>query len=358
MASMKELLKRNSEGLAPKQLRRGELVEGIVLRKGEEELLLDIGGKTEGLISGTDLDDNLNTFESVEVGDTVMAKVLQGRTDNGFAILSLKEASSEVKWQELRGAFDSGQKLEVEGVSYNKSGLVVQLSSDLEGFLPFSHLDRSHFPGGEEQSSEESSRVRILSSLVGETVTVKIIEFDPQNNRVVVSEKEALSEKYEDEREELWDSLESGKVIEGVVVGIVPFGLFVRLGDTDVEGLVHISEVSWEKIESLEDVYSIGDKVEVMVLSVNLSEERVSLSIKALKENPWEDIKEKYSVGDEVTGKVTRVAPFGAFVRLEDGIEGLVHISETDGPLDVGKEVEAKIISFEPDKQRLGLSVK
>jgi len=346
--------------LCPKMLRSGEVVEGVVLKRGENTLLLDVGAKSEGLISGSELRDELQTFESLSVGSPVLARVIQRSNENGMVILSLKGASGERLLGELGEAFENKKTLEVTVSGYNSGGLVVTIFEGVEGFLPLSHLDWSHFPSEESHRAKgaSSGKEKILSRLVGEVLLVNIIEFDPQSQRVVVSEKAVLSDEQRVCGERLLSTLGVGVKKQGVVTGLVPFGIFVRLENTNVEGLVHISELSWGKVSKPSDLYGIGDKVEVVVLSCDLERGKISLSIKALQPNPWEGMRGKYAEGDVVLGNVTMVAPFGAFVRIEEGVEGLVHVSETDGPLKVGEDVRVKIIAFDPEEQRLGLSVR
>lgn len=353
---MAELLK--EKAFSPKRFRRGEVVEGIVLKKGKDTLLLDIGAKTEGIVSGDELEDGLGTFEKVSPGDEVLATVIQGRSENGLVVLSLKGALREREWRRLKEAYKNNGTLRVTVTGFNRGGLVVD--SGVEGFLPLSHLDPSHFPMREEHRArgELAGIEAILRDLVGEELPVKIIEFEPQNNRLVVSEKKALSQAFAGERKKLWKNLEPGAKVKGVVTGVAPFGLFVRLKNTNVEGLVHVSEIAWEKVRWPSDLYKVGDEVEAEVLSLDPEKEKIALSLKSLKPNPWEELGERYAVGEAVEGVVTKVTPFGAFVRLEEGIEGLIHVSETVGPLDEGEKVKVRIVEFKPKEQRLGLSVR
>lgn len=357
MSLMAELLK--EEKTAPKSVRRGDVVEGIVVSKGKDELLLDIGAKSEGLISGDELNDGLGTFERVSPGDKVLATVIQGRSENGMLVLSLRGALKEREWRHLSEVFTNGETIEVRVTGFNKGGLTVD-AGGVEGFLPLSHLDLHHFPVNEDNRArgELTGTEAILAELAGEVLPVKIIEFEPQNNRLVLSEKSALVGSFADERRELWESLKPGSRVKGVVTGIAPFGVFVRLGSSNVEGLVHVSEISWTKVSDPAEFYKIGDEVEVEVLSLDPASSKVSLSIKNLQPNPWERFKETYHIGDMIEGSVTKVTPFGAFVKLEEGIEGLIHVSETVGPLSVGERVKAKVVDFKPEEQRLGLSVR
>jgi len=351
---MSELQK--EEGFTPKRFSRGEVVEGVVLKKGRDMLLLDIGAKTEGIVSGDELDDGLGTFDNVAPGDSVLATVIQGGGENGAIVLSLKEAVHERGWRELEGSYERGEPITVTVTGFNRGGLMVD--AGIPAFLPLSQLDPSHFPVREEHRAHGgSSEIReILSDLIDKELLVKIIEFEPQNNRLVVSEKQALSQTAEDD--ELWRDLEVGSKVSGVVTGVAPFGLFVCLEGTSVEGLVHLSEISWSKVTHPAELYKIGDQVEAEVLAVDPRKGKISLSLKNLKENPWEKIGERYKVGDIVEVEVIKITPFGAFVKLEEDVEGLIHVSETVGPLEVGEHVRAKIVELKPEEQRLGLSVR
>ncbi len=355
-SSVENLLKRKE--FLPKRYRRGDVVEGEVIRKASEAIFLDIGAKAEGLISADDFEGD---FEKVSEGDQILAKVVQRRGSSGLVILSVRDASDERIWRDLREKYENGERFEVRVIGYNEGGLVIKLTSDLEGFLPISHLDWSHFPVSETNRAqgELSGKEAVLSRLVGENLMVKIIELDPEQERVVLSEKQAMAEEgKEGEGKSFWSGLEEGETRTGIVTGIVPFGLFVRLEGSNVEGLVHVSEISWSKVSDPGEKYDVGDRVEVQVLSFDEEEERISLSIKALKPNPWDQVGDSYEVGDLVAGKISKVTPYGAFLRLEEGIEGLIHVSETLGPLSTGEAVTARIIELKPGEQRLGLSLR
>ena len=265
-------------------------------------------------------------------------------------VLSLTRAAQESKWRQFDEALDSGRIFDVEVIEFNKGGLLVD--AGILGFVPISHLDRSHFEKGEK-----------AEDLIGERLKVRVIEINKSANRLVFSEKEALSSITPAVRLEILGNIKAGTILEGVVSAILPFGLFVEVKDREdragvVEGLVHISEISWEKVESPSTYYHIGDKVTVKVLDVDPNSNKLSLSLKALMRNPWDKVAEKYKVGDRLKGKVSKIVTFGAFVTLEPGLEGLLHVSETVGPLKVGEEVEAEVITVEPEKQKLGLSVR
>jgi small subunit ribosomal protein S1 len=307
MNTVQKLLQKQE--FLPRHYRRGEIATGKVIKKSETELLLDIGAKAEGLITRDEYEGN---WKNLSLGDEILARVLQVRGSSGLVILSVKQASGERQWRQLQDIYQSGEIFEVEVLDYNEGGLLVSLPREGEGFLPLSHLDWSRFPGNDTHRAEgsKSGKEAILSGLVGETLLVKIIEITPEEERVVVSEKEAVSEDNKETERSFWENLEKGQKREGVVTGIVPFGLFVRLKGSNIEGLVHVSEISWSKVSDPGELFEIGDPVEVGVMDFDSQGERISLSIKALKENPWDNLGNKYSEGDKVTGTVSFVTAY------------------------------------------------
>jgi small subunit ribosomal protein S1 len=323
--------------------RRGEVVEGVVISSGRREIFVDLGAKSEGIISSRELEESPNSISGLEVGDKVIASVVQTENDQGYTILSLSRAESERSWRRLEEALASREVLTVKVVDANKGGLVVETGTGTRGFVPFSHL-RQQFSDTE------------ASSMLNQTLSVIVIELNRPNNRLVFSEKMAalLSDP---KIKAFYEILKPSKKMKGRVTSVSPFGVFVEL-TPGVEGLVHISEVGWERVEHPSEVVKEGDKVDVVVLSIDQERGQLALSMKALQKNPWERVAKKYKVGDIVSGKVTKTVPFGAFVRLPEGVEGLIHVSETTGPLDEGDEVKAVVINLEPEKQKLGLSVK
>ena len=341
----------------PRHYRRGEVTTGTVIKKTNTELLLDIGAKAEGLVTE---DEYEGEWKAISLGDEILARVVQVRGSSGLVILSVKQASGERQWRHLKDVHQSEEIFEVTVLDYNEGGLLVSLPQEGEGFLPLSHLDWSRFPSDNTSKAggSKSGKEAILSGLVDDTILVKIIEISPEEDRIVVSEKKAISADDQESEQSFWEGLEEGQKRKGVVTGIVPFGLFVRLQGSNVEGLVHVSEISWSKVSDPNDLFQIGDTVEVIVMDFDKKEERISLSIKALQDNPWDKIENKYSEGDMVTGEISTVTGYGAFLRLEDGVEGLIHVSETTGPLTEGEEVTARIIEFNPEDHRIGLSLR
>lgn len=329
---------------------RGDVVEGKIVSIKRNEILVDVGAKSEGIIDTLEVDENPALFRSLKVGDKIVAAVVYPENDQGYLVLSLGRATSESLWRKFSEALQSGQIFDVKVTEFNKGGLLVDCG--LVGFVPLSHLDRTHFEKGER-----------AEDLIGRTLKVKVIEINRSANRLVFSEKAAVSALTPALREEILSHLKEGDVKEGMVAAVLPFGLFVEIKDKPerpegVEGLLHISEISWEKVENPADHFRPGDRVTVKVLEVDPAINKLALSLKALKENPWQKVMGKYKEGDRVRGRVTKIVPFGAFVSLEPGLEGLIHVSETTGPLQVGEEVEAEVISVEPEKQKLGLSVR
>ena len=328
----------------------GDIVEGTVVKVDHDEVLLDIGYKTEGVIPSRELSikHDVDPDEVVEVGDQIDALVLTKEDKEGRLILSKKRAQYERAW----GAIEELQAKEepVTGtvIEVVKGGLIIDIG--LRGFLPASLV--------------EMRRVRDLEPYIGQELEAKIIELDKQRNNVVLSRRAFLEQTQSEVRSEFLHQLQKGQVRKGVVSSIVNFGAFVDLGGVD--GLVHVSELSWKHIDHPSEVVTVGDEVTVEVLDVDLDRERVSLSLKATQEDPWRVFARTHAVGQIVPGKVTKLVPFGAFVRVEEGIEGLVHISELaqrhvevpDQVVNVGEDVMVKVIDIDLERRRISLSVK
>jgi len=350
-ASMDELLSKTGKGL--KILKYGDVVEGHVVSIARNQVLIDLKAKSEGMVSSRELTENPGLYKNLKVGDTVLASVLQPENDRGYVVLSLKKAASEYRWRELTNIFEEGGTLTVRVTEFNKGGFLVD--AGIPGFIPLTHLDKTRV-----------AQVGSPEKLIGQSLEVKIIEMDRGLNRLVFSEKEAKSNMTPKKRLEILSSFKPKDILEGEVSAILPFGIFIELsgppslgyGEAGVEGLCHISEISWEKVDDPGTLYKVGQKVKVKVLEVDPAQNKLALSIKALLVNPWQEVAAKYKVGDRITGTVSKVVPFGAFVLLEPGLEGLIHVSETVGPLKVSEKVEAEVIAVEPDKQKLGLSVR
>jgi small subunit ribosomal protein S1 len=340
-----------------KQFNYGDLVEGVVVSVSHGEILLDVGAKSEGMISGEELLDADRSYKNLKPGDLVLAMVVQPENHQGYIVLSLKRAEKDKKWHVVEEAYANGSVLEVIVLEYTKGGLLVD-SLGLRGFVPLSHLDRVHFANdlaksaaGSEAELKESLRV-----LAGKVLKVKVIEFDKEKNRLVLSEKEATDLYSESARGERLENINAGDILDGIVTGVMPFGLFVDLNG--VEGLVHISEIAWEKVSSPASYFSVGSPIQVKVLGIDEKSQKLALSVKQLIQNPWNDVDSRYPVGTTVKGTVSKIVPFGAFVNLEKGLDGLIHVSEAAGPLNVGDDVEAVVTNVDSSKQKLALSTR
>jgi len=328
----------------------GDLVSGQVVKIDHDEVLLDIGYKTEGVIPSRELSikHDIDPSEVVELGSEVEALVLTKEDKEGRLILSKKRAQYERAWGDIEKVKENDGVVTGTVIEVVKGGLILDIG--LRGFLPASLV--------------EMRRVRDLAPYIGQQIEAKIIELDKNRNNVVLSRRAYLEETQSAVRSSFLNELEKGQVREGVVSSIVNFGAFVDLGGVD--GLVHVSELSWKHIDHPSEVVEVGQPVTVEVLEVDLDRERVSLSLKATQEDPWQAFARTHALGQIVPGKVTKLVPFGAFVRVEDGIEGLVHISElatrhvdlAEQVVSVGEEVFVKIIDIDMDRRRISLSLK
>jgi small subunit ribosomal protein S1 len=354
-SAMAKLLQ--EKDLQMKDLHPGDLIEGVVVAVTHGEILIDVGAKSEGIVSGMELADVDSVHKSLKPGDTVMAKIVQSENAQGYIVLSLRKAEKDRKWKDAEDALASGTVIEATIIEYNKGGLLCDCLN-LRGFIPLSHLDRSHFANdiakfaaGSETELKESLKV-----LSGKILKVKVIELDAEKNRFVLSEKDALSAYSSESKEKKLSEIEPGKTLEGIVTGIMPFGIFVDLGG--VEGLVHISEIAWEKVNHPSHYFKVGQMVQVMVLGIDEQSRKLALSVKRLTPNPWETVEKKYPVGTKVKGVVSKIVPFGAFVTIEKGLDGLIHVSEAGAPLKEGEEVEAMVVQVDGANQKLALSTK
>lgn len=338
----------------------GEILNGSIMEKTSNALYVDLGKLGVGVIYGRELFDDLDTFEAAKIGDTIQASVQQLDNEDGYVELSLRTATRERSWEELRRKLTDANVFETEIIDANKGGLMVRINGVI-GFLPVSQLAPDHYPrveGGDKMKIFER-----LKSYVGEKFKIKVINVGQEDEKLIVSEKAAVS----DEISSTLDKLGEGKVVDGVVSGIVDFGVFIKFeeGGQELEGLVHISELAWQRVENPADFVAVGQKVQAKVIGVD-NGLRISLSIKQLQEDPWLAVAKKYSVGDKVKGEIIKVTPFGGFIRLDKEIHGLVHMSELpesakNDPtkvLTAGKTMEFTIISLEPKEHRLGLSLR
>ena len=328
----------------------GDIVEGIIVKVDRDEVLLDIGYKTEGVIPSRELSikHDVDPNEVVAVGDVVEALVLQKEDKEGRLILSKKRAQYERAWGSIEAIKEADGVVEGVVIEVVKGGLILDIG--LRGFLPASLV--------------EMRRVRDLQPYVGKTIEAKIIELDKNRNNVVLSRRAWLEQTQSEVRQTFLNNLAKGQIRSGVVSSIVNFGAFVDLGGVD--GLVHVSELSWKHIDHPSEVVEVGTEVTVEVLDVDMDRERVSLSLKSTQEDPWQHFARTHQMGQVVPGKVTKLVPFGAFVRVEEGIEGLVHISELaerhveipEQVVQVNDDIMVKVIDIDLERRRISLSLK
>ena len=340
------------------QVRRGQMVRGVIVAKSDTEIVVDIGGKSEGIVPPQDLARLDKEFLSqLNVGDEIAAYVLTPEGREGHTVLSLSKARGEFEWDRMARLQEENATIEATVAEANRGGVVVRVGP-LRGFVPASHI----VPRPETRRAENPEER--FAPLKGETLRLKVLEVDRRRRRLILSEREAEKEEREKRKQALLQELRKGEVRRGRVTSITRFGAFVDLGGVD--GLIHISELSWGRVAHPSDVVQVGDEVEVYILDVDRERGRVSLSLRRLQPKPWETVLERYAIGQVVEGTVTRVVPFGAFVRLDDGIEGLVHISEladryVNHPHEVVKEgdrVQVRILNIDPERKRMGLSIK
>lgn len=331
----------------------GGILEGEVFKVNDKEAYLTIGAKTEAIIPVEEFSRNLETplTSQVKVGDVVKAKVINRKNGDGLVVLSRTEILREENQVALKNIFDNGEIITVDVKEQVKGGLVAVFKGE-RIFIPASHI--------------ELNRTEDLSQYIGQAIQVKIIEYVKERGRlkVIASRRELLSKENEAKKEATWKALEIGEVVEGVVRRITNFGAFVEVGGVD--GLLHSSEMSWNKVNSPSKLFKVGETIKVKVLELDKENNKLALSVKALSEDPWNNIADKYPVGNVVVGKVVRFAPFGAFVQLEDGIDGLVHISQisrdrvekVDDVLKVGENIKAIITQVDSESKKIGLSIK
>lgn len=331
-------------------LKKGDTVKGKVVKIDSDQVFVDIGYKYDGVVTLRELSSIAldNAAEAVEEGQEVELKVLTIDDEKEKLILSKRAIDSEKAWEQLQQKLESGEIIEAKVAEVVKGGLVVDVG--VRGFIPASMVER-HF-------------VEDFSDYKGRTLRLRVKELDQEKNKLILSQKDVLDEEYEANKVKILNSLEVGQILDGTVQRLTPFGTFVDIGGID--GLVHISEMAWHHVEHPSEVVNVGDQVKVQVLKVNTESERISLSLKAAQQGPWDTVTDQFSVGSIVTGTVKRLVSFGAFVEIAPGIEGLVHISQIahrhigtpHEVLEEGQEVSVKILDINPSEKRVSLSIK
>ncbi len=339
----------------PLSVKPGETVKGTVVFRGKNKLLVDINGIAVGIVSGRELRDSFNTFKDLKVGSEVLTMVLEEENNEGMIVLSLRMASQQKAWDKFHELVDTEGTMTFVPQEANKGGLLANIDG-IRTFLPVSQLAPVHYP--RVNNSDSGEIINRLQKYVGHKFNVKIITMDEESGKIVVSEREAMAE----ERSKTLESLTIGDEKDAMVTGIVKFGLFAAFDG--LEGLVHISEIAWGHVKNPAEHAKVGDKVRVKI--IGLDGDKLSLSMKQLTKDPWEEIAERYPVGKKVQGTIVRFADYGAFLRLEKDINGLVHMTEiahskVEDPseaLTIGQKVDAQVINIDIDERRIGLSIK
>jgi len=352
---MKQLLA--GEGSKMKLPEVGDLIEGTVIDIGKQSVYLDLGPVGAGVIYGNELQDGFGTLKTLKPGDKIKATVINQENEDGYTELSLRTASYELAWEDIYKKLKEGEIVSVRIREANRGGLIAEIYG-VKAFLPVSQLSNEHYPRVEE--GDKSQILALLNKFVNHEMRVKIIDANKDEEKLIISEKETTAA----EEKKSISLLNVGDTVEGVISGVVDFGAFVKFGTAgetakELEGLVHISEMAWQLIEDPRTVVKVGEQVKAKIIGIDGT--RISLSIKALKEDPWQVL--KYKVGDTVEGKVHKITPYGAFVYLDKDIHGLIHISELGSVeeakrrLVVGKTEKFKIISLEAKEHRMGLAL-
>lgn len=340
-----------------RNLQYGDTVDGVIMRVDKDEILVDIGAKAEGVVPAREMQSLTDEDRAALcVGAELLVFVVQPEDKEGRAFLSVDKARQEKSWRRLQYAHEQNDIIEARVVNYNKGGLLVNLDG-VRGFVPASQVSGiSRGPDTQKQSD--------MARMVGQTLALKVIEINRNRNRLILSERQAVQEVREGKKDELLAELKEGDIRTGTISSVCDFGAFVDIGGAD--GLVHLSELSWSRVKHPSDILKVGDRVRVYILSIDNDRKRIALSIKRTQGEPWANVGERYQLGQTVEGTITQLASFGAFARIEDGIEGLIHVSEIgDGrvqhPREVVQEgdvVQARIIRIDPARKRMGLSLR
>ena len=346
--TMEELIA--ATGYVIKGFKKGEVLEGTITRVSPKEILINIGGKTDGVVIDRELESYRETLSTLKPGDTVTVQVIVSENDRGQAVLSLRQSIFEKRWQELAEHQKSGEAVDVVLKDSIRGGMLVEYSG-LRGYIP--------------QSQFDGSLSKQLDKLVGRRIQAKVMEVDQPSNRLIFSQRAVVEGEALVKQKELLSMITVGDTVESTITGIVPFGAFAKFTvekdgqKHEIEGLVHISEIAWEKVEDTGEYLKQGDNVKVKVISIDEKSGKVTLSLKQLLPDPWEHVLDMFEKDTQVKGKVSRVSPYGIFVTLSPGIDGLIHISKmTPGEEPkVGEEITVSIEDIQQDKRKIGLSM-
>jgi small subunit ribosomal protein S1 len=345
-----------TEAAQPSSLRRGEIIEGVVMGASPDGVIVDVGTKTEAVIPQSEmLSMGVEGQSRLKAGDTVRVMVLQPMSSEGHGIVSLDRARGEEGWEILAGRLESGEIFSAEIVGHNRGGVLANVEG-VNAFIPLSQIDSIRRDNPDAASA--------LATLVGKEVRLKVIELNRRKNRAILSERAAMSEWRREQKERIIQELQEGEIREGRISSITDFGVFVDLGGAD--GLAHLTELTWERGKKAKDLFTVGDEVKAYVLRVDREARKISLSLKRAHPEEWDSAVDRFVIGQVLIGRVTKLMPFGAFVRLDGPIEGLIHISEITNRriqhprevLEEGNVVPVKLVRIEKDRHRLGLSLR
>ena len=334
----------------------GDIVTGIVIAGSKKEVLLDINGVMTGIIRGKELYNESDEFGNLQVGDKTEATLMELENEQGLLELSFRFAGHQKTWSTLEEYKSSGETILAKVTDANKGGLLITVNR-VPGFLPVSQLSPEFYP--RVQGGDKNKILEKLKSYIGQEFKVKVLDIDPDNEKLIASEKAA----WEENQKDTLSKYKAGDLVDGKITAVTDFGVFVEFGE-NLEGLIHISELAWQRIDNPSDLYKVGDSVKAEIIKVEGS--KIFLSSKKLQKDPWANINEKYNVGDIVEGEIIKSTPFGLFVKLDEDIHGLAHISElsnkkitnTEDFAKTGSTMSFKIVSIEPNEHRLGLSIK
>lgn len=346
--TMKELLQEKNTPLALPKV--GDVMPGTVMEKARNRIYLDLSGFRTAVLYKTEIEASNNNFQDIKKGDLLAVKIIELENKDGYVEVSLTQASLDQSWEKIKNLKSSGEPVDVKITSANRGGLVTQLDG-LDAFLPVSQLASAHYPHVEGGDKEEI--LKLLKKFIGQMLTVKVLDYDQKNTKVILSEKAKISK----ELETKLTSYNVGDTVAGEISGLVDFGAFVTFNG--IEGLIHISEIGWQLVNKPSDVLKIGEPVEAKI--IDIENDKVSLSFKALKPNPWDSAESKYKKGDVIMGTVVKFNPFGAFVKLDAEIQGLAHISEfktykdMTNAVELGKNYPFKVTTLEPKEYKLAL---
>ena len=330
----------------------GEIVEGKIIGKKKGALFLDLGTRGTGIIYGREFLEAKDILKDLKIGDNLFAKIIELENEQGYIELSVKSASKELTWEALRQKKEKGETLIIKVLGANKGGLLTEISG-ISGFLPLSQLSSEHYP----RLEDKSKILRELQKFIGKELEVKIFDLDPKEEKLILSERAKEIERIK----EILKNYKVGDIVEGEISGILDFGAFCKFGPENLEGLIHISELDWQLIEDPSKIVKVGQKVKAKIIEILGN--KVSLSLKALKKDPWKDIEKKYKKGDIIKGKVVKFNSFGAFVQITKKIQGLCHLSEfglkskMEEKLKIGKKYSFQILEIRPKEHRMSLKL-